>query len=1615
MIRSKTRRLTSLLLVLAMMCCLMPMPAAATGENGILSIQEEQLTPESTSVTVELVQVPDSGILRVVQLDAGESYEESKLNSYSSLNFSLVANLHQGENRLSLTSAPVAGKYVLAVLRDSSGSEMVDHISAPIPVVENGGTETEKTPEEILANSTVRILQDGQERTAGFTENETSAQVRVSLDETVDHCTLTLFAYAGNTTFDPDASQNIRLWSGTVTDGYAAVCDFAKSLQVGYKVIASLNVPVTPDPDGGYFYRPSNSQALEVIDENGEGFPDYVYPDAVIVENTLEAGSTTLHISLTGDERLFAAATEGKVSLSVLVREYPDGASIDLDEGKDQETLYSNHNRVTEPIDNQEITLSRPLRAGYRVRAIVFWGQNTELFLPKGNDYEEVFHRPDDSVLVSGSAEVDPVTATIVGPVNSESPSVVVTLGGTVPEGALILLKSFDADAQPVQTGGTWVASCFNAKIGENTLMPQSGSLTAGQKLVAFVLSNGELLAQSQPEPVNKVQELSVALEGTLTSESQQATFQVTALDESITFLNGIKLEKITETGREQLSAQWAKTLVNGALTVTFDLTDISLTVGDRLGVTVVYNNAVSTFESESFPVLAPLGDNSLAIQEAEFPLDASSTTVTISGCEEFKGGLLILTIGPASETDADSRMQLASVRFTGSGTYTLSFSSTALKAGQTVLPHLYRYDVDADATFYKYGEAVPITPGSQSVAASVEIVTTPITADRTDLWLISNFTPGLTGTVTLYTYDGTFDPATATQIYHAQVNPSENSQRVTFGSGKLVARANLIAVLTVSDGSESRSPEKVVTAAPEKQKPTAAITDPVVTQGDTMLNLSLSFDPKADNAHYTLYQFTGETLDRETATALSSASIYRNGKQTVYNLKDKLILGAKLQVVLVVDGVEGLSNIVTVEPSPDWGIPTAAFEVTTVQSNAAGIPVAIRYDEAYLTLGEEFYCDVSIYQFSGRYSDEAFEDQELWEHPSIATRIGQINSTTGDQTLGTVVVPVRAGTVLNPGDRLIIKLRLPHTEWEGEEVDYISASVPVVEAGAQAPVSKVLLYNLDEDSARGYRLRQLLDGLSIPYDAITNDQLNHSVGYLAELDGYEASQEPYTGAGSSEEFMLLCNLPEAQLDRFLDAMTADGLRIDHKAVVTAYNQDWPFHQLIDDIAEEHTVFQALLSLDELVKQAKALSQAEYGASASWEELQSAIDAAEQVIATYEPSLDSLTGANESLRLAYLSVTDMVEITGEVIITPTVQEDGTYTLTASVEDGSALSYLYQWKNGQVGPIVENIPASALMGTTVTVTAPNALGKLTAQLRFPDAPKIEGSAGQNNLTLRWTASQTEDNRPAPSQYRIDLYQGNDLIQSTSADTVAGTLTLNGLTAGTAYTVKVFAVSPVGRSDAALLTLSTTRPSSSGSGGGTSLPSVEQNLQEQPIPLGQSFPFADVSEDAWYYEAVRYLYDHALAAGISETSFAPNARLTRGMMAALLYRWAGSPEVGAPEDPWYAAPVAWAAEKGIVSGYGNGSYGENDYITREQLVTLLYRYSGNSVAPASDALEPFADGEQVSSWAEEAMTWAIEAEIIQGKENGLLDPAGTASRAEIAVIIYRMILQDTNIRQ
>ena len=311
----------------------------------VISIKEEVVTPNSTSITAEISQLPSSGILRVVQLEQGEVYDSAKLNSYTSLYFSVVTGLAAGENQLELSSAPAAGKQMIAVLRDSSGDELVDYVSNAVNVTdgEQGGSEDTGGPggvqdaETILAGCSVDLLKEG-----NFQMTDTSASVRVKLHSSIDKCYLTIFAYAGNTSFDADASQNIRLWSGFVADGYEAVCDFSQSalpLKKGYKVIACLNVPVGED-----YYRSVTSRAVEVVDENGEGFTDYIYPDVSIDEQELQAGATSLHISLTGDPRIFQAAKEGKTSVTCAVAQYPAEDDFDF-EFKDADEM------------NQEITL----------------------------------------------------------------------------------------------------------------------------------------------------------------------------------------------------------------------------------------------------------------------------------------------------------------------------------------------------------------------------------------------------------------------------------------------------------------------------------------------------------------------------------------------------------------------------------------------------------------------------------------------------------------------------------------------------------------------------------------------------------------------------------------------------------------------------------------------------------------------------------------------------------------------------------------------------------------------------------------------------------------------------------------------------------------------------------------------------------------------------------------------------------------------------------------------------------------------------------------------------------------------------------------------------------
>lgn len=172
----------------------------------------------------------------------------------------------------------------------------------------------------------------------------------------------------------------------------------------------------------------------------------------------------------------------------------------------------------------------------------------------------------------------------------------------------------------------------------------------------------------------------------------------------------------------------------------------------------------------------------------------------------------------------------------------------------------------------------------------------------------------------------------------------------------------------------------------------------------------------------------------------------------------------------------------------------------------------------------------------------------------------------------------------------------------------------------------------------------------------------------------------------------------------------------------------------------------------------------------------------------------------------------------------------------------------------------------------------------------------------------------------------------------------------------------------------------------------------------------FRFDDVrSENTWYYDAVYYCYDSGYFVGVSETAFAPGMLMDRGMFATVLYNMAGKPAVtgSAPftdvdTGRYYTGPIAWATENGIISGYGDGTFGPADPVTREQLVFLLWNYHGSPAADAA-SLAGFRDADQLGAWAREAMAWAVSAGMVSGKGNGILDPKGAATRAEVARVV------------
>ena len=170
------------------------------------------------------------------------------------------------------------------------------------------------------------------------------------------------------------------------------------------------------------------------------------------------------------------------------------------------------------------------------------------------------------------------------------------------------------------------------------------------------------------------------------------------------------------------------------------------------------------------------------------------------------------------------------------------------------------------------------------------------------------------------------------------------------------------------------------------------------------------------------------------------------------------------------------------------------------------------------------------------------------------------------------------------------------------------------------------------------------------------------------------------------------------------------------------------------------------------------------------------------------------------------------------------------------------------------------------------------------------------------------------------------------------------------------------------------------------------------------------YTDLNMGEWYHDGIHYCLDEGLMDGVDAGMFAPNATTSRAMIVTILWRLQGSPEVEATEtftdvspDAWYAKAIAWAVAEGVADGYGEGLFGPNDAITREQLAAMLWRYAAR---PESEGgLSAFADGAETSAWAQQAVSWAVSLGLINGVDSDRLDPKGQATRAQTATILMR----------
>lgn len=559
-----------------------------------------------------------------------------------------------------------------------------------------------------------------------------------------------------------------------------------------------------------------------------------------------------------------------------------------------------------------------------------------------------------------------------------------------------------------------------------------------------------------------------------------------------------------------------------------------------------------------------------------------------------------------------------------------------------------------------------------------------------------------------------------------------------------------------------------------------------------------------------------------------------------------------------------------------------------------------------------------------------------------------------------------------------------------------------ILAEGAHVPQPIVWLYNLDENTHRGSIIRNILTELNITAATVNSENLGQNIGYLVDWEGYEPVKEPYRNESYDVEYMLMGNLTDYDMDVLLNEMAKHNVSVNLKSVPTAWTASKTFVELFDIMAEESEVIRAAFALDEMIYDAEALTEEEYGNNPHWNDLQKEIENA--LIALGTDAEESPEGANlyynarDALREIYLLVTGKTFIGDHPLeLTAEKQEDGTYIVSAAIDglDDATLDYSWNPADSEEERTAATIRITAAEAYKVKLTVKgngHFYGELSATLLLPAAPAISVTAQQHSISVAIDAQEEAVNTPTVLFYTVELYK-NDVLLHKQESATGKVLTFGGLDKNSSYTVKASARNIVGNST-----------------------TTEKTVQTKAYAINDTTcicqSLVDIDKNSWYHGAVDFVLENGIMKGIGDNKFAPHLDLSRAMMAQILYNLDGEKTAPNPfrdvkEDAWYRDAVGWAASVGLVEGY-NGCFRPEDNITRQELAVMLYRYAAlHGLTEECTAELTFSDADRIADWAGEAITWCVKKEVINGRSETTLDPLTNATRAEAAKMLRNLL--------